>query len=203
MSAGHLADDRLYDCYLSARSGERLAPPLAEHLADCGDCAGRYARLTELLNSIDADAAREADRVFTPERLQLQQQAIARRLQHVGRAARVITFPGHPNDFGRERSRPAIVLRWAAVAAAAGIVIGLGAGIFIESGSRAHEVRQSASLARSPRLAPNTAGFIGSGEAADDRFMTELESALDRPRTRELAPFDALTPHVREVSNVR
>ena len=33
----------------------------------------------------------------------------------------------------------------------------------------------------------------------DDRFLSDLESALDRPHTSELAVFDALTPHVREI----
>jgi hypothetical protein len=38
----------------------------------------------------------------------------------------------------------------------------------------------------------------------DDTFLTELEFALQRPHTRELQPFDVLTPHAREIrSRVR
>ena len=35
--------------------------------------------------------------------------------------------------------------------------------------------------------------------AADDAFLSELEIALERPRTRELQAFDTFTPHVREI----
>ena len=34
----------------------------------------------------------------------------------------------------------------------------------------------------------------------DDKFLAELEEALQNPRTRELMPLDALTPHVRDIS---
>ena len=37
-------------------------------------------------------------------------------------------------------------------------------------------------------------------EATDEAFLAEIEFAGDRPRTRELVAFDALTPHVREVN---
>jgi len=36
-------------------------------------------------------------------------------------------------------------------------------------------------------------------EASDEAFLSDLEVALERPHTSELQPFDALTPHVREV----
>ena len=39
--------------------------------------------------------------------------------------------------------------------------------------------------------------------AADEDFMSELELALDRPHTRELAAFDAFTPHFREIRDSR
>jgi hypothetical protein len=35
--------------------------------------------------------------------------------------------------------------------------------------------------------------------AGDDAFLLDLDSALERPGTLELQPFDALTPHVREI----
>jgi hypothetical protein len=42
----------------------------------------------------------------------------------------------------------------------------------------------------------------GAGDgAADEAFMMELETALDRPHTRELAAFDAFTPHFREIKD--
>jgi hypothetical protein len=39
--------------------------------------------------------------------------------------------------------------------------------------------------------------------AADEAFLSDLELALERPRTRELQPFDALTPHVRDIADKR
>ncbi len=35
----------------------------------------------------------------------------------------------------------------------------------------------------------------------DVKFMMELELALGRMHPRELQPFDALTPHVREIAS--
>ena len=37
----------------------------------------------------------------------------------------------------------------------------------------------------------------------DDEFLIELETALARPRARELQPFDAMTPLVSSVENRR
>jgi hypothetical protein len=49
-------------------------------------------------------------------------------------------------------------------------------------------------------LAPiATRGSAPADVAADDAFLSDLELALERPRTRELVAFDAFTPHVREV----
>ena len=41
--------------------------------------------------------------------------------------------------------------------------------------------------------------------AADDAdaFLSDLEIALDRPRTLELQAFEELTPHVREIIDRR
>ena len=47
------------------------------------------------------------------------------------------------------------------------------------------------------RAAPSTPVTV----ADDDAFLLDLELALQRPNTRELEPFDALTPHVREIYN--
>src|SRR5262252_4578315 len=127
----HPQDDRLFDCYLSARHGDAVDPLLAEHLADCATCASRYAELGSLMDGLAAEAAAESDAVFTPERLRAQQQQILRRIEHVGRPARVISFPSHfPADRSQHQA-PHAPSRWIAGAAAAGLFIGvaLGAGI--------------------------------------------------------------------------
>jgi len=37
-------------------------------------------------------------------------------------------------------------------------------------------------------------------DSDDSAFMTELQMAFERPGTRELLAYDALTPHVRDLS---
>jgi hypothetical protein len=196
----HLHEDRLFDCYVAERSGERVDPPAAEHLIDCAECARRYAEVAGFMDHLRSEAEAEADAVFTPDRLRAQQQQIAARLEHVGHAARVISFPRRFAG-GADHRVPRIATRWVAAAAAAGIFIGIGAGMFLESGSHGRPTR-SAALSRPAHLNASAAR-LGSNDVADDSFLSELDVALDRPRTRELMPFDALTPHVREVANVR
>ena len=197
--AHHLQEERLWDCYLAERGGETLDPPLAEHLADCDECGRRYTEITEFMDALGAEASAETDTVFTSERLRMQQQHIARRLEHLGHPARVIAFPGRPSSHHVGPSAPRMARRWIAAAAAAGLFIGVGAGVFFDWGaSRAARTRRAA-VTRQPLLTVQAA--LSDLSEADEAFLSELEVALERPRTRELAPFDALTPHVREITN--
>lgn len=195
----HIHDERLFDCYLAERIGDRLDPPAAEHLADCGECARRYGELASFMDGLRSRADAETDALFPPERLRAQQEAIAARVAHLGHPARVIRFP-RAERASTEPRAPRVAARWLAAAAAAGMFVGIGTAFFLESANH-HRVTTTAALSRpahlnasaQPRLSPND----------DDRFLSELDVALDRPRTRALMPFDQLTPHVREVSNVR
>jgi len=89
----HLQEERLFDSYLAERGGEPIDPPIAEHLADCASCGARYAELTAFMDGLRRDGEAEADAIFTPERLRLQQQQIVRRMALVGRPARILSFP--------------------------------------------------------------------------------------------------------------
>jgi anti-sigma factor RsiW len=216
--AHHLQEERLLDCYLAERGEEPLDPRLAEHLADCGACAARYASLTRFMDGLRADADADTDAVFTPERLQAQQHEVARRLEHVGRAARVISFPGRTVagqafDVGYGASgrathgTPRIATRWVAGAAAAGLFFGAALGASFEWDAHTRSQRQVAAnlhqMARpAVRLTPvATRGTTPPPVADDDAFLGELEVALERPQTRELQPFDTFTPHVVGVRN--
>ncbi len=210
--AHHLRDDRLIDCYLSERAEEALDPRAAEHLADCRACGARYAELVRFMESVRLEADRESDAIFTPERLRLQQQHIAERLQHVGQAAHVISFPA---QVGRRMTATAsrVAPRWIAAAAAAGLFIGVAVGRVFESGAapgrlgRIHVPVAASTSPALPSLEPQDAIIepILTAEPAgvddEDVFLSELELALERPRTYELRPFDAFTPHVRDVAN--
>ena len=199
--ARHLQDDRLFECYLAERHGEPMDLPAAEHLADCGPCGSRYADLATFMEALRRDGEAEADAVFTPDWLKTQQQQIAHRLEHVGRPARVISFPEPSARRAMTASVSRTAPRWVAAAAAAGLFVGVALTASYEWGSQTRAARQRIALdAATPR--PRVTPAVGRVEsnAADEAFLSELEFALERPHTRELLAFDALTPHVREVS---
>ena len=202
--AHHLPEERLFDCYVAERGGDTVALPAAEHLADCPVCTARYAELVRFMDGLRAEADAETDAIFTPERLRAQQQQILRRIEHVGRPARVIDFPAR---LGVRRIIPSGahgLSRWVYGAAAAGLVVGVGLGAVYESewaaiqaGRRSAGVHQLATV----RSRAATLTAMGAPEAADDAFLSDLDVALERPHTPSLQPYDSLTPHVREVSD--
>ena len=205
----HLQEDLLFDCYLTARSGAHLDPPVAEHLTDCDKCGGRYAELARFMESMSAEAAAESDAIFTPDRLRAQRQQIARKLEHLGHPARVISFPHRAAGHHVGVSSPRPARRWIAAAAAAGLFVGVGTGLFLDW-DRAPGRRGSGVFARQTVLT-STDGPQGRRAgpleialpdrwAEDKAFLSELELAGERPRIRELSAVDALTPHVREIN---
>ena len=155
------------------------------------------------MDTLRADGDADADAVFTPERLRAQQQQIARRVAQIGRPARVLSFPGRivRRTISASSARPSP--RWVAAATAAGIFIGVALGASYQWSTHT----RSALLVRNttaPRVAPvATRGSSPAEVAADEAFLSDLESALERPHTRELQAFDALTPHVREIREQR
>jgi hypothetical protein len=209
----HLQDERLFDCYYAERRGDALDPPTAEHLGDCDPCRRRFDELSEFMAALRTEADAELDAAFPPDRMRAQQQEIARRLENVGRAARVISFPGRMAARQANTSTARMATRWVAAAAAAGLFVGVAAGTAFNFGGRlgfaqsarfnvGQTARQRISTNVPTLLAPATVG-VATGSDRDDSFMSDLESALDRPHTSELGVFDALTPHVREIVDVR
>ena len=152
------------------------------------------------MDAVRSEGEAEADEVFTPERLRAQQQQIARRIAHVGRPARVLSFPTRivRRTIGASTGRTAP--RWIAAAAAAGLFIGVALGASYQWTGRAERGGSLIARDASPRLSPvATRGSSPAEIAADAAFLSDLESAIERPHTRELQAFDALTPHVREI----
>jgi hypothetical protein len=203
--ASHLLEERLFDSYLAERGGDPIDPPVAEHLGDCPSCSRRYAELAAFMDHLRRDGDAEADAIFTPERLRLQQQQIIRRIAAVGRPARVLSFPGRivRRTIDASATRPAP--RWVAAAAAAGLFIGVAVGASFQWTSQPQgRPRFISDANRSSRLTPVATRGNGTPDvAADDAFLSDLEIALERPHTRELQAFDALTPHVREIRDQR
>ena len=201
----HLQEERLFDSYLAERGGEPIDPPVAEHLADCASCGTRYAELTAFMDGLRRDGEAEADAIFTPERLRLQQQQIVRRMALVGRPARVLSFPGRIVRRTIDASSARTAPRWIAGAAAAGLFVGVAVGASFQWRSQQH-ARQSflTDASRASRLNPVATRGTGQPDVAtDDAFLSDLEIALERPHTRELQAFDALTPHLREIRDQR
>lgn len=223
--APHLQDEALLECFYATRRGEAVDPPSAEHLGDCAACASRYTELGSFLTGLSDDADAEVSALFPAERLRAQQSEIARRLELVGRAARVITFPGRATaqattttaSIGNGAAPSArghvtrMALRWIAVAAVAGLFVGVAAGTAFKFGpgfELAREGRRSGTAAPSRQVLSSSQSRLSQAVTdkavkavvdMDDMFMSDLEAVLDRPQTRELVAFDALTPHVREI----
>lgn len=201
--ARHLQEEQLFDCYLAVRGGETVDPPVAEHLTDCPQCGRRYADLSQFMESLSTEGADEADAIFTPERRRVQHQQIMRRLEHLGHAARVISFPGRPPTPHIESVAPRFARRWVAASLAAGLFIGVATGILFDwQASRAFYARRVPASARQTVITAPAEGIEIARDAseADEAFLSEIELAGQRPRIRELLAVDALTPHAREVT---
>ena len=190
----HLHDERLLTCYVAERGGERVDPPLAEHLAECADCNARYDGLVRFLDDLRTDADTALDTLFPAERLDAQRLAIARRLEHLGQAARVISFPARPAENPVSVSGSRQTARWVAAAAVAGLFVGLVLGAFSNIGAPVGPVEVAVSQ-------PVPTDPLSVRLPLDEEtFLRELELARGRQRTRALMPLDAFTPSIREVN---
>jgi hypothetical protein len=147
---------------------------------------------------IEADA--ELDDVYSIDHLRAQQQQIAHRIEHVGRSARVLNFPAHQGTRHMPAPGSRMAPRWVAIAAAAGLFVGVGVGLFFDTGRHAAPASPAlVAVSRPVRLEMPEARPLPLIDR-EDVFLSEIEVAADRPRTAELAAFDALTPHIREIS---
>ncbi|MGC4082667.1 MAG: hypothetical protein QM736_11285 [Vicinamibacterales bacterium] len=123
------------------------------------------------------------------------------------RTARVISFPGREVASGG-RTPATLTTRWLAAAAAAGLFIGVAVGGYLGPERLRPYSRQSAARLSAPAAAPAATTPVPTAATTrvtpppqldDDAFLMELELALARPQPRELAAFDAMTPHVRDI----
>jgi hypothetical protein len=203
--SAHLKDERLFDCYFRHRMGEPAEPRSANHLAGCADCTDRLRELAAFLDGVRDEADLQVNAAFPASRLMEQRQQIRRRLEHLHRSARVISFPARNLETG-PRGAGTLTARWVAGAAAAGLFIGFAVGGYLGP-ERLHRAKSPTLATNTPpmsvqRTAPAPAVLAGSAApepADDDAFLLELELALERPHAQELQPFDALTPHVSDI----
>jgi len=193
----HLDDAAFSELWSAAAAGSdaAVATPDAEHLESCAACQARYDAFTDWLADARVDAIAAADEVFPSERLAAQQSHIMRRLEALERPARVIAFPKYAQPVSSTRSGPQ---RWIAAAAAAGLIVGLGAGELLD-------------LRRGPRLRPTMSEPEAVTQTArgnvqpvslnsDDALLYDADLS---PRVEALQALDALTPRVRDVEQPR
>jgi anti-sigma factor RsiW len=195
--------------FASPETGDEVAV----HLTSCDRCAARYAGLRSALERIHRDGIRDADRVFTPARLAAQRDHIMRKLELVGRAARVIAFPLPTSRF-RVAGARSMTTRWIAGAAAAGLLIGLLAGQVLDirhhraelvassrvamQSSRGIVARREESSVRQP-LTETTRRASRPG-VPDEAFLSEIDASLSTMRVDGLRALDAMTPRVRDIA---
>ena len=114
---GHLSERALVDAIVS---GDR-----PQHLDRCDICAERAVQLARWMDDLQTDAVQMADEIFTPERLNAQQDQILRRLEQLDHPARVIAFPAASRPERQGTGGRRVALSWVGVAAAAGLAIGV------------------------------------------------------------------------------
>ena len=188
----HLNDEQLLEAYfLSADTA---------HLRTCASCVSRFDDLARIMEQVRSDAAREADTVFTPDRLQGQRDRVLRRLERQGQSAEVLRFP---NRFGSQRAAHRLLgpaRRWVAGAAAAGLVAGVFLGFAVD-----RRVNAPAAANQNAALLATAAGRQYPS-AQDEEILGEIEEVLNGPSRRivELRALDDMTmpPDLQEVSFV-
>lgn len=190
---GHLTDDQLMEtCVLAGDD---------RHLAVCRQCRSRFDELLRSLQRVQDVAVREADAVFTAERLHDQRDRVMRRIERHDHPAEVVVFPHqHVASHATVRRLLGPARRWVAGAAAAGLAAGVFLGFAMDRSSHLRAVDRA--LQQSNRSQALQA-------AADDQFFIEIDEALVGSRAREMRPdlgaIDLMTTplEIREVSYVR
>jgi hypothetical protein len=206
----HLADVRLMTCYLAEAEPieARLDPEGFAHLASCATCAARYDQLAWQVDELRADETEHVDALFSPERLDMQRAQIMRRLEAVGRQAKVLRFPVKSVRRLVPRARLEPARRWIAGAAVAGLIAGLSLGWMMDERLRnvfrgSHPAVHVAQSGEPGHLVAAPGAIqVQDARPSDEAFLSEIDRALMQQRASELEALDDLTPRVREVAAV-
>jgi hypothetical protein len=200
LGRGHLPA-RLWRGHLNDRQFARLwtSQETHPHLDACAECRARFAEFDGWLLGVGDTLRLDADEAFPAERLAAQQAQIARRLETLERPARVIAFPKAARAVISGHSH---VRRWVTVAAAAGLIAGVGLGQVVPL--RTVITRQQAAVPNANFNAPATAAiakeYTPSTASPNDEEL--LSETFTSPKVRNLSALDDMTPHARD-SKVR
>ena len=187
----HVTDAALAEIWADAAGAESTHP----HLQSCDACRARYAEFCAWADAVRDEDLAAADAAFPADRLAAQQAQILRRLETLERPARVIAFPKFAQPASGTR---AVAYRWVAAAAAAGLVIGVALGHWLDLSHRfnqpapAQQIVTSAPPAADTRL--QTVNAI-----SDEALLSDLEEAAAmQPSVGPLRAIDAITPRSRD-----
>jgi hypothetical protein len=188
---------RLWRAHLDDQQFARLwtSGETHPHLATCADCRARFAEFDGWLLGVGETLRAEADEAFPVERLAAQQAQIARRLETLERPARVIAFPKAARAVINGHSH---VRRWVTVAAAAGLIAGVGLAQVVPLRTVIHNQQAAAPNTRFD--APTTAAIAkvltpAPSSPNDDELLSD---AFTSPKVKNLSALDDMTPHARD-----
>jgi hypothetical protein len=206
----HVREHVLADAAIQLMNGASpdWKPSVQTHLERCDRCAARLDELRTIMSTEREDAMAAADAAFPESRLRAQRSAILARLEQARAGSRVLDFPTFPatRTWMTRRDRPA--MRWLAGAAAAGLLVGLGAGQAVFTG---HQLRFHSAAAPTAAGGPWTpARWISSGTtdtphiervsgASEEAFLSDMELVLNKRRNAALRALDeSLAPNAKD-----
>jgi hypothetical protein len=206
----HVREHVLADAAMHLTNGDStaLSPSVRSHLERCDRCAARLDELRAIMSTEREDAMAAADAAFPESKLRAQRSSILARLEQARAGSRVLDFPtvAATRSWMTRRDRPA--MRWLAGAAAAGLLVGLGAG---QAAFTGHQLRF-----HSPAAAPAVAGpwtparWISSSAAdtphierltpaSEEAFLSDMELVLNKRRNAALRALDeSLAPNAKD-----
>ena len=188
LGRGHLSDHQFADMWTTGGGHP--------HLEGCATCRARYAEFDTWVVGLGDALRSEADEAFPAERLAVQQAQIARRLETLERPARVSAFPKAARAVISGHSH---VRRWVTVAAAAGLIAGIGLGQVVPL-RQAFQQQQQAGAPAVNLTIPQTVKIAEEIKPVqtsedDDELLTD---AFARPRVSTLSALDEMTPRSRD-----
>lgn len=144
------------------------------------------------LEAYRAAACAEADAHFDDRALEAQRHKILARLEHLGHPAKVIRFP--KAGFG-DNPPGTVNRRWISVAAAAGLIIGILGGQLVHLVPQQRRLSPMAtSIAPSAPVASARPKIVPISTDVDDRFLEEVDLAMQVRSAGELRALDEFTP---------
>jgi hypothetical protein len=137
-----------------------------------------------------------ADEIFTPERLNAQQDQILRRLEQLDHPARVIAFPAATRQDRQGSGGRRVAVSWVGVAAAAGLAIGLVGGQVTARLNQPAAPTTTASVADSGTPVP-----VSNPESQEGPVNSSLlDEEFDVVNIPSLRTLDHATPRLQQVS---